>query len=157
MSDDPKTLAESIADARAKWREVRGILDAEKSTAWKRLTALCTPENLGDLAVEVLSLEAADQTNQELISYLHNEVRGLRKERDAARAQAREWQRAAHTTGHELTAARAEVERLRGALTEIADFGHAPECDMTYAPVYECCCFERSQWEIARAALGEGE
>ena len=50
----------------------------------------------------------------------------------------------------------AENERLRVALREIRDFGHAPGCRATVVPIYECGCYGRSQATIARAALGEG-
>lgn len=48
-------------------------------------------------------------------------------------------------------------EKLRlavEALEKIADFGHAQDCTSS-APVYECCCFDKDQAEIAKAALEE--
>ena len=45
-----------------------------------------------------------------------------------------------------------ERDRYRKALEEVCDFGHAEGCK-GYAPVYECCCYERSQGEIAADAL----
>lgn len=38
------------------------------------------------------------------------------------------------------------------ALKDVMEFGHAPNCE-GYAPVYECCCYDKSQWDIAREAL----
>ena len=49
----------------------------------------------------------------------------------------------------------AEVRRLRAALQAVADFDHAPGCKLTLAPVYECSCYDESQWDIANKALGE--
>lgn len=48
-----------------------------------------------------------------------------------------------------------ELIRYRVALERIATFGHDPDCDSS-APVYECGCYEKSQWEIAREALADG-
>ena len=44
-------------------------------------------------------------------------------------------------------------ERYEKALERIANFGHAESCTSS-APVYECGCYEKSQSEIAREALG---
>jgi hypothetical protein len=47
--------------------------------------------------------------------------------------------------------------KLVEALKQIANFGHAAECDMKGCPIYDCfcgCC-ERSQWEIAADTLKE--
>lgn len=46
----------------------------------------------------------------------------------------------------------------REALEKIAAFDHAggPHCTPT-APIYECCCFDKSQREIAIEALEEAE
>lgn len=38
------------------------------------------------------------------------------------------------------------------ALKRIADFSHTPGCNSS-APVYECGCYDKSQWEIAEDAL----
>jgi hypothetical protein len=40
------------------------------------------------------------------------------------------------------------------ALKAIAEFGHVggPQC-CSAAPVYECCCYEKSQWDIAKEAI----
>lgn len=46
-------------------------------------------------------------------------------------------------------------EKLRlatEALEKVADFGHVPNCNSS-APVYECCCFDKDQAEIAKEAL----
>jgi len=51
-----------------------------------------------------------------------------------------------------------EAEKLRVAiiaLRRIAKFGHTDDCDCISAPVYECGCYDESQWDIARKALSE--
>ena len=44
------------------------------------------------------------------------------------------------------------MERLIELLEQIRDFGHAEGCE-GFAPVYECCCYEKSQSELAAEAL----
>jgi hypothetical protein len=51
-----------------------------------------------------------------------------------------------------VTDVQAALDKFRKALEEIRGFDHAPGCD-TGAPVYECGCYEKSQWDIAREAL----
>ncbi len=41
------------------------------------------------------------------------------------------------------------------ALKQIRDFGHAETCELVGAPVYECGCYDKSQWEIAAEALDD--
>lgn len=48
------------------------------------------------------------------------------------------------------------VERAIELLVEIRDFGHADGCSCS-APVYECCCYDKDQGELAREALDELE
>jgi hypothetical protein len=50
----------------------------------------------------------------------------------------------------------AEIERLRGALEQVASFDHVPGCDR-FLPIYECDCRDVDQAYIARAALKGGE
>jgi hypothetical protein len=40
------------------------------------------------------------------------------------------------------------------ALQQVAEFGHVggPHC-CAAAPIYECCCYDKSQWDISREAL----
>ena len=45
-----------------------------------------------------------------------------------------------------------DIEKLREKLEEIRDFGHAEDCTCG-APVYECCCWEKDQSELAEEAL----
>lgn len=44
------------------------------------------------------------------------------------------------------------IERIKELLVQIRDFGHSKECT-SCAPVYECCCFEKDQSELAEEAL----
>jgi hypothetical protein len=46
-----------------------------------------------------------------------------------------------------------KLELALQALRRIADFGHTEECCNCGVPVYECCCYDKSQWDIAREAL----
>ena len=48
------------------------------------------------------------------------------------------------------------IERAREILEEIRDFGHVEGC-ISGAPVYECCCYEKDQRELADEALAELE
>jgi len=44
------------------------------------------------------------------------------------------------------------IERVKELLEQIRDFGHVEGC-CSSAPVYECCCFEKDQSELAVEAL----
>ena len=46
------------------------------------------------------------------------------------------------------------LEKAFYLLEQIRDFGHVEGCNSS-APVYECCCFEKDQSELAREALRE--
>lgn len=66
--------------------------------------------------------------------------------------------RLAEASENDLMDERSEYERgLRiamQALKQISDFGHVggPHC-CSSAPVYECGCYDKSQWDIAREAI----
>jgi len=42
---------------------------------------------------------------------------------------------------------------MKIALNKIAAFTHKEECSYKEAPVYECSCYDQSQWELAVEAL----
>ena len=46
------------------------------------------------------------------------------------------------------------LEKAFELLEKIRDFGHAEGCNCS-APVYECCCFEKDQAELAAEAIRE--
>jgi len=46
------------------------------------------------------------------------------------------------------------LEKVYELLEKIRDFGHAEGCNCS-APVYECCCFEKDQSELADEAIRE--
>ncbi len=60
-----------------------------------------------------------------------------------------------HQLAGELEQLQAECKRYREALEAIRDFGHAKDCESPSVPVYECCCYKKSQWDIAKQALTE--
>ena len=53
----------------------------------------------------------------------------------------------------ELAAMETENAAMSEALEKIANFDHSEDCDCKSCPIYECGCYEESQWEIAKAAL----
>ena len=52
-----------------------------------------------------------------------------------------------------LAASQKENDRLREVLHKIATFGHVSNCDCKGAPIYECGCYDKSQWFLAQEAL----
>ena len=54
---------------------------------------------------------------------------------------------------HSANEVELHIAELEAALQRIADFGHADNCDSLSVPVYTCCCYKDSQWDIARLAL----
>lgn len=54
----------------------------------------------------------------------------------------------------QLGCAQKRAANLRVALAAVASFTHADECENRgVVPIYECGCYEASQWAIAEAAL----
>jgi len=50
-----------------------------------------------------------------------------------------------------------KLEKAIAALRRIENFNHDEGCDSDNIPIYECCCYEKSQSEIARDVLQEIE
>ena len=50
-----------------------------------------------------------------------------------------------------------KLEAAIKALQAIIDFGHTDDCGCKGAPIYECGCYDKSQWQIAKEALLELE
>jgi len=44
---------------------------------------------------------------------------------------------------------------MQTALLKISNFTHKEDCDCKEAPVYECGCYDKSQWEIADEVLSK--
>jgi hypothetical protein len=45
------------------------------------------------------------------------------------------------------------IEGVYNILENIRDFGHAEDCSSKGVPVYECCCYDKDQSEMAEDAI----
>jgi len=56
------------------------------------------------------------------------------------------------TTKHKISFSE-KYRLMKIALSRIANFSHSEDCECTQAPVYECGCYDKSQWDLAAEAL----